>query len=72
MLFRRFGLWLDHVSNPKGIRADFKSFVDGVVTVQMKGSCSGCPSSTMTLKAGIENLLKRMVPEVVAVEAEAV
>ena len=51
---------------------DFKSFIDGVVTVQMKGSCSGCPSSTMTLKAGIENLLKRMVPEVVAVEAEAV
>ena len=51
---------------------DFKSFKNGVVTVQMKGSCSGCPSSTMTLKAGIENLLKRMVPEVVAVEAEAV
>ncbi len=51
---------------------DFKSFHDGVVTVQMKGSCSGCPSSTMTLKAGIENLLKRMVPEVQAVEAEAV
>lgn len=51
---------------------DFKSFKDGVVTVEMKGSCSGCPSSTMTLKAGIENLLKRMVPEVQAVEAEAV
>lgn len=51
---------------------DFKSFKDGVVTVQMKGSCSGCPSSTMTLKAGIENLLRRMVPEVQAVEAEAV
>ena len=51
---------------------DFKSFINGVVTVQMKGSCSGCPSSTMTLKAGIENLLKRMVPEVEAVEAEAV
>jgi len=51
---------------------DFKSFNEGVVTVQMKGSCSGCPSSTMTLKSGIENLLKRMVPEVVAVEAEAV
>lgn len=51
---------------------DFKSFENGVVTVQMKGSCSGCPSSTMTLKAGIENLLKRMVPEVQAVEAEAV
>jgi len=51
---------------------DFKSFENGVVTVQMKGSCSGCPSSTMTLKAGIENLLKRMVPEVQSVEAEAV
>ncbi len=50
---------------------DFKSYEQGVVTVQMKGSCSGCPSSTMTLKSGIENLLKRMVPEVVAVEAEA-
>ena len=50
---------------------DFKSFKDGIVTVEMKGSCSGCPSSTMTLKAGIENLLKRMVPEVVSVEAEA-
>ena len=51
---------------------DFKSFKNGVVTVQMKGSCSGCPSSTMTLKSGIENLLKRMVPEVEAVEAESV
>lgn len=51
---------------------DFKSFNEGVVTVQMKGACSGCPSSTMTLKAGIENLLKRMVPEVEAVESEAV
>lgn len=51
---------------------DFKSFEEGVVTVQMKGSCSGCPSSTMTLKSGIENLLKRMLPEVTAVEAEAV
>mgnify|MGYP000657514902 CR=1 FL=1 len=51
---------------------DFKSFEEGVVTVQMKGACSGCPSSTMTLKAGIENLLKRMIPEVEAVESEAV
>ncbi len=51
---------------------DFKKFEHGVVTVTMKGSCSGCPSSTLTLKAGIENLLKRMVPEVDAVEAEAV
>jgi len=50
----------------------FKSFVDGIVTVQMKGSCSGCPSSTLTLKAGIEGLLKRMVPDVREVVAEAV
>ncbi len=49
----------------------FKSFKEGVVTVVMKGSCSGCPSSTFTLKAGIENLLKRMVPQVKTVEAEA-
>jgi len=49
----------------------FKKFEDGVVSVVMKGSCSGCPSSTLTLKAGIENLLKRMIPEVDAVEAEA-
>lgn len=49
----------------------FKSFDEGVVKVVLKGSCSGCPSSTITLKAGIENLLKRMVPEVEAVEAEA-
>ncbi len=49
----------------------FKSFENGIVTVVMKGSCSGCPSSTMTLKAGIENLLKRMVPEVEEVVAEA-
>lgn len=48
----------------------FKSFKNGVVTVKMQGSCSGCPSSTMTLKAGIEGLLKRMVPEVESVVAE--
>ena len=45
----------------------FQSFKDGVVSVLLKGSCSGCPSSTVTLKAGIENLLKRMVPEVTEV-----
>lgn len=50
---------------------DFKSFNDGIVTVVLKGSCSGCPSSTVTLKAGIENLLKRMIPEVKEVVAEA-
>jgi Fe-S cluster biogenesis protein NfuA len=49
----------------------FKGFVDGVVTVQLRGSCSGCPSSTITLKAGIEGLLKRMVPEVKEVVSEA-
>ncbi len=41
----------------------FQSLKDGVVTVQMKGSCSGCPSSTMTLKAGIEGLLKKLLPD---------
>ena len=46
------------------------SFKDGVVTVTLQGSCSGCPSSTITLKSGIENLLKRMVPEVKEVVAE--
>jgi len=52
----------------------FKSFDDasGVVTVQLQGSCSGCPSSTITLKAGIENLMKRMIPEVQEVVAENV
>lgn len=51
----------------------FKSLQDGVVTVQMRGSCSGCPSSTMTLKAGIEALLKRLLPDVVKeVVSEAV
>lgn len=49
----------------------FKSFKDGIVTVVLKGSCSGCPSSTLTLKAGIEGLLKRMVPEVKEVVSEA-
>lgn len=49
----------------------FKSFNYGIVTVQLRGSCSGCPSSAITLKAGIEGLLKRMVPEVTEVVAEA-
>lgn len=48
---------------------DFHSFEDGKVKVILQGACSGCPSSTLTLKAGIENLLKRMVPEVKEVEA---
>ncbi len=49
----------------------FKSFEHGTVTVSLKGSCSGCPSSTVTLKAGIEGLLKRMIPEVSEVIADA-
>lgn len=50
----------------------FHSYQDGVVKVLLQGSCSGCPSSTVTLKAGIENLLKRMIPEIKSVEAEGV
>ena len=49
---------------------DFESFDNGRVTVSLKGACSGCPSSTLTLKSGIENLLKRFVPEVKEVVAE--
>ena len=47
----------------------FKSFVDGVVTVELKGSCSGCPSSIMTLKQGVQNLMCHYIPEVKSVEA---
>ena len=47
----------------------FKSFVDGVVTVELKGSCSGCPSSIATLKQGVQNLLCHYIPEVKSVEA---
>jgi Fe-S cluster biogenesis protein NfuA len=46
----------------------FRGFRDGVVSLQMQGSCSGCPSSTATLKHGIENLLKHYIPEVQSVE----
>ena len=47
----------------------FKSFEKGVVKVELQGSCSGCPSSTMTLKQGVQNLLKHYVKEVNSVEA---
>ena len=47
----------------------FKEYVDGVVRVQLQGSCSGCPSSTMTLKQGVQNLLCHYLPEVKKVEA---
>jgi len=47
----------------------FKSFKDGIVTVELKGSCSGCPSSVMTLKQGVQNLMCHYIPEVKSVEA---
>ena len=49
----------------------FKSYNNGTVNLSMQGSCSGCPSSTVTLKAGIEGMMKRMIPEVKEVVAEA-
>jgi Fe-S cluster biogenesis protein NfuA len=49
----------------------FKKFEDGVVTLMLQGSCSGCPSSMITLKSGIEGMMKRMIPEVQEVVAEA-
>ncbi len=47
----------------------FKEFKNGVVKVQLQGSCSGCPSSTMTLKQGVQNLLCHYIPEIKEVEA---
>jgi Fe-S cluster biogenesis protein NfuA len=49
----------------------FKSYDQGVVNLMLQGSCSGCPSSMITLKAGIEGMMKRMIPEVKEVVAEA-
>ncbi|MCB0640715.1 MAG: NifU family protein [Phaeodactylibacter sp.] len=53
-----------------GGNIEFKSYDKGVVKVVLQGSCSGCPSSTVTLKSGIEGMLKRMVPQVEEVVAE--
>jgi NFU1 iron-sulfur cluster scaffold homolog, mitochondrial len=53
-----------------GGNIEFKEFDAGKVVVTLQGACSGCPSSTVTLKAGIEGMLKRMVPEVTEVVAE--
>ncbi len=53
-----------------GGNIEFKKYEDGKVTLLMQGACSGCPSSTVTLKAGIEGMLKRMVPQVDEVIAE--
>ncbi len=49
----------------------FKSYNNGTVSLVLKGSCSGCPSSMVTLKSGIEGMMKRMIPEVKEVVAEA-
>jgi len=53
-----------------GGNIEFKHFNEGIVTVVLQGSCSGCPSSTVTLKAGIEGMMKRMIPEVTEVVSE--
>ena len=53
-----------------GGNIEFRSYRDGIVTVLLQGSCSGCPSATITLKTGIEGMLKRMVPEVKEVIAD--
>jgi len=47
----------------------FESFADGIVYLKMRGACSGCPSSTATLKSGIENMLRHYIPEVQEVRA---
>jgi Fe-S cluster biogenesis protein NfuA len=54
-----------------GGNIEFKAYDRGVVYVTMQGACSGCPSSTVTLKSGIEGMLKRMIPEIQEVVAEA-
>ena len=53
-----------------GGNIEFKNYSEGIVTVVLQGSCSGCPSSTVTLKSGIEGMLKRMLPQVKEVVAE--
>jgi len=65
---------LDQYIRP-GVESDggaiqFKSFDEGIVTVTLRGACSGCPSSTVTLKAGIESVLTRLIPDVKEVQAE--
>lgn len=75
-IVQRIKVLLDEYIRPAveqdGGAINFSSYEEGVVKVLLQGSCSGCPSSTVTLKAGIENLLKRMIPEVKEVIAEGV
>jgi Fe-S cluster biogenesis protein NfuA len=64
----------DHVKpavEMDGGAIQFKSYNNGIVNLMLQGSCSGCPSSMVTLKAGIEGMMKRMIPEVKEVVAEA-
>ena len=75
-LERRIKEILDEYVKPAveqdGGAISYASFNDGVVKVKLQGACSGCPSSLVTLKAGIENLLIRMIPEVKEVDAEGI
>mgnify|MGYP003326921151 CR=1 FL=1 len=58
------------VQDPDGNAIEFKTFKNGIVTVELRGSCSGCPSSILTLKQGVQNLLCHYIPEVKSVEAK--
>ena len=73
MVVRQIRKLLDENIRPAvamdGGDVSFEGFEDGVVKLRMQGSCSGCPSSQMTLKMGIEGLLTRMIPEVKEVQA---
>ena len=66
---------LEHYVKPAvemdGGAIQFKSYNEGTVKLMLQGSCSGCPSSMITLKSGIEGMMKRMIPEVKEVMAEA-
>jgi Fe-S cluster biogenesis protein NfuA len=73
MVVRQIKKLLDENIRPAvamdGGDVSFESFEEGIVKLRMQGSCSGCPSSQMTLKMGIEGLLTRMIPEVKEVQA---
>lgn len=74
-VIKRIKEMLDNYVRPAvemdGGAIQFKSYDDGVVNLALQGSCSGCPSSMITLKAGIEGMMKRMIPEVREVVADA-
>jgi Fe-S cluster biogenesis protein NfuA len=74
-ILKRIKELLDNYVRPAvemdGGAIQFKSYDAGTVNLAMQGSCSGCPSSMITLKAGIEGMMKRMIPEVKEVVAEA-